>query len=116
MTLVDTNVWIEHFMRPVRELSDLLEADEVLVHPFVLGELALGRLARREEIFERLNELEPVPKAEDKEVLFMIKHFQLAGKGLGWVDCHLMASARLAGARFLSHDMAIKQAWVKIQR
>jgi predicted nucleic acid-binding protein len=96
LILVDTSVWALHLQREVSALVTLLEADDVLVHPFVIGELALGNLPRR---FQFLRDLEDLPRsatATDPEVLKLIDNQKLHGRGIGYVDAHLLASARLS--------------------
>jgi predicted nucleic acid-binding protein len=95
--LVDTSVWIDHFRRRNARLSDLLEAAQVCIHPFIVGELACGNLSRREEVIGLLDALPTVLLVDHQEVLDFISAQRLHGRGLGWVDVHLLASARLAG-------------------
>ena len=96
MILVDTSVWIEHFRVGNEALSRLLEDHQVLTHPFVVGELACGALADRNEILSRLKCLPSVPAATHSEVLFFIERNRLTGLGAGYVDVHLLAAAALA--------------------
>ncbi len=114
MMLVDTSVWIDHLRRPQSDLSALLDQGQVLVHPFVLGELSLGFLKDRHSFLETLSRLETAPKAEDEEVLDLVERFDLPRRGLGWVDVHLLASALLARAGLLTRDQALKSAWIKV--
>jgi len=95
--LADTSVWIEHFRAGQPELAALLEAGTVLMHPFVLGELACGNLGDRAEILELLGRLPFAPVAADAEVLAFIERRGLMGRGIGYVDAHLLAAAALAG-------------------
>ena len=96
MILVDTSVWVEHLRRGVPELVVHLEAGAVLVHPFVIGELACGTLRARDEVLTLLGRLPAVPRATDHEALDFIKRHELMGRGIGLVDVHLLASAALA--------------------
>jgi len=104
MVLVDTSVWINHFRRANRNLIALLERSLVVAHPFVIGELTCGTLRHREEILLWLRFLPSATVADDDEVLAMIEIEILWGKGIGWVDAHLAASARLAGGRLWTAD------------
>ena len=104
MTLVDTSIWIDHFRSPDRRLASLLHDGQVLSHPFVVGELALGRLRARTEILALIARLPRSPEVDNHEVLSFIDAHDLAGSGLGWVDAHLLASARLAGERLWTRD------------
>lgn len=110
MTLVDTSVWIDHLRNSNSRLVSLLEDAEVLTHPFVLGELVLGRLAQRSEILELLENLPRAEVALHEEVLSMIEDRGLAGSGVGWVDAHLLASALLSRAPLWSLDRKLASA------
>lgn len=104
MLLVDTSVWVEHLRHGLPALAARLELEEALGHPFVLGELALGRLRRRTEILELLRTLPQARVASEAEVLRLVEQRDLAGSGLGWVDAHLAASALLSSARIWTLD------------
>lgn len=94
--LVDTSVWIDHFRSRNRRLVEQLDTAEVWTHPFVIGELACGNLARRREVLTHLEALPKAPLVEHEEVMMLVEALRLSGRGLGWVDAHLLASARLA--------------------
>jgi predicted nucleic acid-binding protein len=98
LILVDTSVWINHLHKPIPALVAALEAGEVLIHPFVLGELACGQLAKRREILDLLSALPQSTMATDEEMLPFIEHHRLMGKGLGYIDAHLLASVILTEA------------------
>jgi hypothetical protein len=102
--LVDTSVWIEHLRRGRADLSSRLLEGEVATHPFVIGELALGGLRRRGEILGMLRELPGAPIADHEEVLELIENRALDGRGIGWVDAHLLASALLGRLRLWTLD------------
>lgn len=110
MILADTSVWIDHFRRANQALASLLDADEVCVHAFVIGELACGNLKNREEILSSLHDLPPVSKAQDVEVLALIERRRLMGRGLGWVDVHVLASCLLDGHRLWTLDKPLRTA------
>ncbi|MCX6349205.1 MAG: type II toxin-antitoxin system VapC family toxin [Candidatus Aureabacteria bacterium] len=95
MILVDTSVWVDHFRHDEPLLRDLLIAAQVLTHPFIIGELACGNLRRRQEILQLLAALPKVEGASHEEVLHLVHTKALYGKGLGWIDAHLLASALL---------------------
>jgi predicted nucleic acid-binding protein len=101
MILVDTSVWVEHFRRGQPTLVALLENSNVVIHPFVVGEVALGHLPRRAEVLEALNQLPQATVADTGEVLNFIDRHSLAGAGLGYVDVHLLASSRLTSDTLL---------------
>jgi predicted nucleic acid-binding protein len=94
--LVDTSIWVDHLRTGNQQLTALLEAGRVLAHPFVIGELALGRLNPRNTILAALADLPQARVATDREVLEFIELHALAGLGIGYVDVHLLAAARLS--------------------
>lgn len=95
MILVDTSVWVQHFQEGVPALSDALEDGEVVMHPFVLGELACGNLRQRREALDLLGQLPALPPASDREALALIEWRKLMGRGIGYVDVHLLAAVLL---------------------
>lgn len=97
MILVDTSVWIDHLRDGNAGLISLLEQNCVVMHPMVLGELACGYLPDREALLNLWRRLEPLHRASDDEALYFIEQAELAGKGVGYVDVHLLASLALAG-------------------
>jgi predicted nucleic acid-binding protein len=103
--LVDTSVWIEHFRRTDHHLVGLLNRNEVVMHPFVLGEIALGNLKPREPVLQALADLPGAEAATDDEVLAFVNAQSLFGLGIGYVDVHLLAAARLSpGTRLWSYE------------
>ena len=105
MILVDTSVWIEHLRAGNEILSALLSGGEVLGHPFVAGELALGNLRQRDETLRALRRLPQATSASHREVLHFIDREALFGCGIGYVDTHLLAAARLtAGSKLWTRD------------
>jgi predicted nucleic acid-binding protein len=96
MTLVDTSVWIDHFRNGNARLRQLLEEGEVATHPMILGELACGNLAKRAETLRLLSRLPDIPPAPDRLVLQSIESRRLWGKGIGWIDAHLIAASLLS--------------------
>jgi predicted nucleic acid-binding protein len=104
MTLVDTSVWIDHLRVGNRMLRSLLENGEVVAHPFVVGELACGTLRNRKEILTLLQALPEAQVAEHEEVMRVVEREQLYGQGIGWMDAHLLASARLSRAALWTLD------------
>ncbi|MDB5440112.1 MAG: ribonuclease [Caulobacteraceae bacterium] len=105
MILVDSSVWVDHLRVGDERLIGLLEHAKVLIHPFVLGELALGNLHQREGVLRALSELPQAQAATDAEVLHFIERHRLFGRGIGYIDAHLLAATRLTlGARLLTRD------------
>ncbi len=105
MILVDTSVWIDHLRKGAPALAAALEESRVLLHPFVLGELACGNLKNRGEVLRLLSDLPTAPTVTDLEALGFIERRALMGRGIGYIDIHLLASATLAGtARLWTRD------------
>lgn len=104
MMLVDTSVWIDHLRLGDAELVAALESGQVMAHPFVVGELACGNLHARAEVLRLLQALPASPVATDSEVLFFMDQQALMGRGMGYVDVHLLASARLGGVLLWTRD------------
>jgi predicted nucleic acid-binding protein len=110
MTLADTSVWVDHLRNNNSRLSQLLFDGEVLSHPFVIGELACGFLTKRAEILSLLSTLPKIVVAEHDEVLQLLDARRLYGRGLGWVDMHLLASAVLSQTPIWSLDRTLSKA------
>ena len=115
MILIDTSVWIEHLRKGNRALAHLLNNNQVLIHPFVIGEIACGTFADRDEILARLKDLPALPKADESEALYCIERHQLMGLGLGYIDVHLLAATLLAPqTRLWTQDNRLKAAAKKM--
>ena len=108
--LVDTSVWINHFRRHDSAFARLLEAAAVLMHPFVLGELACGNFKNRDGVLSSLRQLPTAVSATHEETLQLIDRHKLWGRGIGWIDAHLLASALLSHCRFWTLDERLAQA------
>jgi predicted nucleic acid-binding protein len=93
MTLADTSVWVEHFRRGHAGLRKLLEEGEIVMHPFVYGELACGNLPDRSRTLSLLAALPRLTLANDSAVLYAIDLRKWSGRGIGWIDAHLLTSA-----------------------
>lgn len=107
MILVDTSIWIDHLRRGNRRLAALLEEGEVLTHPFVVGELACGSLRNRVEVLTLLGTLPEAKVAEHREVMEFVERDRVFGRGIGWIDAHLLASALLSGAALWTVDQQL---------
>jgi predicted nucleic acid-binding protein len=108
--LVDTSVWIDHLHARVPSLAALLEAGEVMTHPFVIGELACGMLKDRDHVLELLAVLPAMIVATDEEVLLFIERRKLMGRGIGYIDAHLLTSVRLTDdAEIWTRDKSLRE-------
>lgn len=101
MILVDTSIWIDHLRQSNERLAQLLGTGQVLAHPYVIGELALGSLQNRNAVLEALQNIPQVPVATDNEVLHFIESNALHGVGIGYIDAHLLAATRLSPGTLL---------------
>jgi predicted nucleic acid-binding protein len=110
MVLVDTSIWVTHLRQGSRQLEKLLMDAEVMCHPFIIGELACRNLKNRNEILSLLQSLPMAPTIEFDEFLFFVDRNHLMGKGIGFVDVHLLASAQLTGVPLWTADKRLKSA------
>ena len=111
MILVDTSVWVDHLQRGNAQLAEQLGKGQVLAHPFVLGELALGSLRQRAKVLDAMQNLPMAAVASSDEVLTFIGTHALQGMGIGYVDAHLLASSRLSpAARLWTLDKRLQAA------
>ena len=116
MILVDTSVWIDHLHKTNDTLVSALEHEQVLVHPFVIGELACGRLSNRSEVLRLLQTLPSATIASDAEALELIERHQLSGKGVGYFDVHLLASVLLtAGTQLWTRDKRLAEIAIRLR-
>jgi len=104
MILVDTSVWVNHFRQGNPRLTQALEDGQVLIHPFVIGEIACGNLKSRPKVLDDLHRLPAVIAADHHEVMGFLEQNRLFGEGITWIDAHLLASARLSNCRLWTLD------------
>jgi predicted nucleic acid-binding protein len=109
MVLVDTSVWIEHLRYGTVGLETVLNEGKAACHPFIIGELACGNLGNRTEILTLLKSLPVAAVANDDEVLKFIDSRELMGKGLGYIDIHLLMSALLSGIHLWTFDKRLHE-------
>lgn len=107
IVLADTSVWLDHWRSPDARLIKLLEQNRIVAHPFVIGEIALGAITPRAEILQRLRRLHATRVAQHQEVIDLIERIPLWGRGIGWVDAHLVASVLLDGIRLWTLDRSL---------
>jgi len=110
MILADTSIWVEHLRKGAGPLARLLEEDSVVIHPFIIGELACGSLRNRREILDLLAELPILKIAQHAEVIWFLERYRLYGRGIGWIDANLLASALLSGTPILTSDRRLRLA------
>ena len=116
MMLPDSSIWIDHFRHGNTSLVELLENNQVLCHPFIVGELACGHLSSRESTIVLLQTLPEAPMMHHEEVLVLVERHRLMASGIGWLDAHLLGSALLAGAKLWTFDQALAKAVAKLER
>lgn len=104
MVLVDTSIWIDYFRNGHIQLVELLNNTEVAIHPFIIGELACGTFRNREEILSLLQTLDSSPELSLQELLGFIEMNKLQGKGVGFIDVHLLASSLLSDFKLWTID------------
>jgi predicted nucleic acid-binding protein len=109
MILVDSSIWIDHIRKASSRLIGLLEAELVSMHPWVVGELACGNLADRAKTLHLLRSLPRVAVATDDEVLFFIDKHGISGKGVGYLDMHLLAAAALGTLKIWTRDRRLNE-------
>lgn len=114
MILADTNVWIKHFRESDAELISHLNVGFVACHPFIIGELACGNLGNRAEILMLFQALPSTPIVETIEVLGFIENNSLMGRGLGYIDIHLLASAIIDNVVLWTFDQRLNQVAIEL--
>ncbi len=109
MILVDTSVWIDHFHHSEGGLKELLLANQVCIHPFILGELSLGNISNRKEVLSLLRTLNRVEMVLDEEVFTLIEDRKLFAQGLGFIDVHLLAAALIHHVQIWTKDKSLQR-------
>jgi len=104
MILADTSVWIDHLRSSDTGFANQLSNNQIVMHPFIMGEILLGSISNRAKIEISFTEMPQALKASDKEVMFFIRSAKIFGRGIGWVDTHLLVSAQLTGAKLMTRD------------
>lgn len=114
MILVDTSVWADHIRRKNERMVMLMADGQILIHPFAVGELALGNLENRAAYLTPLNSLQSSTMATDDEFMAMIETKALFGSGINYVDVHLLAAACLSQAKLWTNDKRLHCAAVRL--
>ena len=104
MILADSSVWIDHFRRKESRLAVLLNQEQVVIHPFIIGELALGSLKNRGQAIHDLQLLPQISPATGQETLEWIERRRIFGKGIGWTDAHLLLACILSNTELWTMD------------
>ena len=104
MILADTSVWIDHFRTENKLLSRLLLQGAIVLHEFILGELAIGNFKNRKEILSLLDSIPKLSKLTHDEFIYFLEQHSFYGKGVGFVDIHLLGSTKLAGVKIWTLD------------
>jgi predicted nucleic acid-binding protein len=115
MILADTSVWIDHLRTVDDKMLSLIKVRMVLCHPYVIGEIILGSLRNRDEILSNLQDFPQAPVAQGEDILQLIATHKLFGRGIGYVDAHLVASSLLqSGAQLWSRNKKLKAVAVEL--
>lgn len=110
MYLVDTSVWVDHLKRRSSSLIPFLVEGRVVTHEFVIGELSLGQFSSgKDEFFERFLAIERVETSTHEEVISFSRQHSLSGKGIGWIDCHILCAASKNKAKLLTADKSLQK-------
>ena len=116
MILVDTSVWVDHLRVEEPHLVSLLNQDQVLGHPMIIGELACGNLRNRDELLQFLKGLPSIPSATHDEVFYLIEERRLMGSGIGFIEAHLLAATALAApAKLWTKDLRLLRVAVSLR-
>jgi predicted nucleic acid-binding protein len=108
--LVDTSIWISHIRKRDSLLDGLLFGGDIVSHPFVIGELALGKFKGREKFVAELAGIRQAAILDPEFVLTFIERAKLSGSGIGYVDAHLLASAVANQLRLWTGDLRVEAA------
>jgi len=109
MILLDTSVWVDHLRRGDPLAVQVLESGQAAVHAFVIGELACGNLKSRARVIDLLQALPQLAMATDDEVLYFIERHKLMGRGIGYVDAHLLAAAAIGRSSLWTRDKRLRE-------
>jgi hypothetical protein len=109
MILLDTSVWVDHLRRGDSLVVQVLESGQAAAHAFVIGELACGNLKSRVRVIDLLQALPQLTMAMDDEVLYFIERNKLMGRGIGYVDAHLLAAASISGSLLWTRDKRLRE-------
>lgn len=106
--LADTSVWVEHLRRGDAAMRHYLTQGDIVIHDYIVGELCLGGLSREKRAL--LDWLQRCTVASHDEAMHLVETRRLAGRGLGYVDTHLLAAALIGRLQLWTLDRALQQA------
>ncbi|HEV7288332.1 type II toxin-antitoxin system VapC family toxin [Sphingomonas sp.] len=110
MILADTSIWVDHLRHGDPIMVERLNTGRICIHPHIIGEIALGSLRQREIVLTALGDLPTVVVASDAEVRILIEGQPLFGRGIGYIDAHLLAAVRLTpGSRLWTRDRRLHE-------
>ena len=110
MILADTSVWVDHLRGRDPEMEKRLIRGQIVMHPFIVAELALGSLHNRRKRLDDMDALLEIRVAQLNEVRHMIEAHTLYSKGIGLTDAHLIASCLMTpGTQLWTRDAALKK-------
>ncbi len=104
MILIDSSVWIDHFRNENKVLSTLLLQGAVVMHEFIMSELAIGNFKNRKAILSLLDSIPKLSKLTHDEFIYFLEKNSFYGKGVGFIDIHLLGSTKLAGVKIWTLD------------
>lgn len=113
--LADTSVWITHFKKELPEFIDILNAGKVILHPFIIGELACGGLQKKQDIFKLIESMPQTVCLEHEEIMSLIEAHEFSNQGIGYVDVHLIGSCLLSDNLLWTYDKALKKVAKKMK-
>ena len=114
MVIVDTSIWVNHLRKGSPHLEELLLNAKAVCHPFIIGELACGNIKNRNEFLSLIETLPMAPTIDPDEFLYFIEKNRLMGKGVGFVDIHLLASACLSEIPLWTSDKKLKSVSIEL--
>ena len=115
MILVDTSVWLDHLNMGVPSLQRLLLNDEIVMHRYIIGEIAMGKWRKRSGTLIELEKMRVIFPATHDEVLHLVEQHKLYGIGIGYIDAHLLAATRMTpGCKFWTRDKRLRAAAIDL--
>jgi predicted nucleic acid-binding protein len=114
MILLDTSVWVDHLRKGDSSVIQVLESGQAAAHAFVIGELACGNLKSRRPVIDLLRALPQLGMATDEEVLYFIERHELMGRGIGYVDAHLLVAAAIGGSLLWTRDKRLREISIEL--